>query len=589
MHSSYLPTQSLAMFLNRTVVAVLLLALAIPASAPARQEAARGKAPTGLKAFLLSYSEPTRRNFSRTPSFGWKPVLRAKSYEFQLASASSFRENSIIWSTDTLPAPLTTPDVSVPLALPWVTGKPYSLFARVRAQTQLGMTPWSRSFGFNVRWTQIPAPLPAPNGLLRWTPVDGATAYEIWESNSLDPNSSSIVWWKEHYVATNVTDMRDWFTFHPDWAASIYWRVRAVRMTYGATQNKQTTTTYGAWSPVFRAGATPASTSRLSVDSTVSNVIGTFSRPTTHALMPGFTWTGNSSLDGRPFELYRAYIFSDKDCLNPVYTGSIVGSPAWVPRLSGSLQLPGSASGIATARDTLLPDGTQGASYDALHHAVTSTEVPFGSTSISPGTSGTTSTGQWDLWDRAWPSGAYYWTVVPVEWGVDPVAGTFEYREVELPQDVCAAGRVMTFGRNSQAVPTGYTKAYVTGLSVTGRIRSMAAVGSPRVYGIPLVTWSPALGADGYELQVSRTRYPFQAYGRLYTAATSAYFSDAVDLATSAPVSLTTGTWYYRVRGIDLQMPAGAQGMAWSSVRKVVIAKPVYRVSQRIAAKKKQK
>ena len=86
------------MFGRTTVLIALVLALALPAAAPARQVAVSKKAPTGLKAFLLSYDEPTNLSFTRTPSFGWKVTRQATSYDFQLATSSSFRENSFIWS-----------------------------------------------------------------------------------------------------------------------------------------------------------------------------------------------------------------------------------------------------------------------------------------------------------------------------------------------------------------------------------------------------------------------------------------------------------------------------------------------------------
>ena len=544
------------MLARRTVLAVLALALVIPASAPARQTA-RPKAPTGLKAFLLSYNEQPSRNFSRTPSFAWNPLKRTLSYDFQLATASDFHGNSILWSGTGLKVPAT----SVPIALPWVTGKPYSLFARVRAKTQRGVTRWSTSFGFNVVWTQVPAQLPAPNGLLRWTPIDGAAAYQVWAVN-IGGSGTKI-----HSVATNVTDMRDWFTFHQDsrWVGTAYWRVRALRATYGTAENGQTSTSYGAWSPIFHTHAVTPSTSQIALDSTVSNVIGTVGTPAAHALMPGFSWSGSRSFSGASYELYRVYVFSDRNCIEPVLTGSIVGSPAWVPRWSGPLALPVSLAGILAARSTILADGAQDGTFDSAHLEVTPSEVPPSDSSASGG--GTTGAEpRLDLWDRAWPSGAYYWTVVPVEYFMNTTTNSLEYQDVELPQDACAAERIGTFGRVSQPIPTGSTTSYVVGLSVTGRVMSSSASLSPRVYGSPLVTWSPALGADAYEIEVSRTHYPF-------TKAAS-----GVTSATSITMTLPPGSWYYRVRGINLLMPTASQKMVWSSVRKLRVAKPVFRI-----------
>ncbi|MGD0166469.1 MAG: hypothetical protein ABSC51_04155 [Gaiellaceae bacterium] len=554
------------MYARWTILAALALALAIPASAPARQ-IAPPKAPTGLKAFLLRYSEPTSRSFSRTPSFGWKPVKRALSYEFELATASSFRDNSIVWDSGQDVLPLKVPDYAVPIALPWITGNPYSFFARVRANTQNGTTAWSSSFGFNVRWTQIPAQLSAPNGLLRWTPVDGATSYEVWEINirnrALSPsNPDFFVANKLHYVATNVTDMRDWFTFHQSsqWVGTADWRVRAVRVTYGTSANGETTTTYGPWSPVFHTHATPPSVSKLNLGSTVSNKIGTVARPVAHALMPGFSWRG-SVVGGAAFELYRVYIFSDRSCIDPVFTGSIVGSPAWVPRLSGPIALPSSDADIASARTQVLADGNQTHTFDSAYNELTPNET---SSSDSSG-GGSTTLARLDLWDREWPSGAYYWTVVPVVYGENSYSSQFEYRDAQVPQDACATGRVGTFGRVSQPIPAGNKTSYVIGLSKAGRLTSQSANRSPHVYGRPLVTWSPALGADAYEIQVSQTRYPFK---NLYAP------TPLTTQATSATLWLPPGSWYYRVRGLNSQLPAGAQGMVWSSVRRVIIVKP---------------
>ena len=542
------------MLARRTVLALLALALVVPASAPARQTA-RPAAPTGLKAFLLSYNERPSRIFPRTPSFAWKPLKRALSYEFQLATASSFRDNSILWSGPGLAA---QPAVSIPLALPSTTGKPYSLYARVRAVTQSGTTNWSPNFGFDIRWGQVPAQLPAPNGLLRWTPVDGATSYQLW---TFGIGGS---WSKMNSVATNVTDMRDWFTFHQgsSWVGTAFWRVRAVHAAYGTAQNGQTSTYYSPWSPTYQTHATTPSESKIVLDGTASNTIGTVGAPVAHALMPGFSWSGNRASNGSKYELYRVYVFSDSDCTEPVLTGSIVGSPAWVPRLNGPLKLPNSAADVNLARGTILDEGEQATAFDATGAEISSSEeVPSDS---SGGT--TASAARLDLWDRSWPSGAYYWTVVPVAFGINGFDDKFEYRDVELPQDACASGRIGTFGRVSQPIPAGSTASYVVGLSVTGRVVSVSATSSPRVYGWPLVTWSPALGADQYEIQFSNVRYPFTMIGNTVTP------------ATSATLSFPPGTWYYRVRGIDLGMPTGAQGMAWSSVRKITVVKPVFRI-----------
>jgi hypothetical protein len=541
------------MFGRTTVLNALFVALALPAAAPARQTPSPN-GPVGLKAFLLRYDEPLSHDFSRTPSFGWKTVPKATSYDFQLATSDRFRDNSILWSASGLKLPGT----SVPLALPWITGRPYSLFARVRARLEHGTTRWSDDFGLNVRWTEIPDQLSAPNGMLRWTTVDDATSYEVW---AIDIHRGfGVIWNKTHYVNTNVTDMRDWFTFHSSasWVGTALWRVRAVRATYGASTNGETTTTYGRWSPIFTTYATPPTTSRVVLGSTVSETVGTRANPAAHALMPGFSWSGVPSPSST--DLYRAYVFSDDKCVDPVMTGSIVGSPAWVPRTSGALALPTDADTLGkTMSGALMPtDGDQGAAIDSSGHNLIANE--------SGG-----ATARLDLWDRKWPSGAYYWTVVRVGMFLDPETQAIKYVDLEVPQDVCASGRIGVFGKASQPVPTDGTNAYITGLSKTGRMASSRVSRSPRMmWGTPLITWMPVLGAGGYELQLSHTSNPFEPIGNSVTTP-----------VTSTVLSLSPGTWYYRVRGLNLQMPNGAQGMSWSSVRVVRIGRPSFRVVKR--------
>ena len=87
------------------------------------------------------------------------------------------------------------------------------------------------------------------------------------------------------------------------------------------------------------------------------------------------------------------------------------------------------------------------------------------------------------------------------------------------------------------------------------------------MYGSLLAAWRQALAADSYELQWSKKSYPFKAVGQVFTT------------ATSATLSLNPGTWYYRVRGINFQLPNDARAMAWSKVQKVIVARPVFTVT----------
>jgi hypothetical protein len=367
-------------------------------------------------------------------------------------------------------------------------------------------------------------------------------------------DADSGLWNKTHVVNTNVSDTRDWFTFHSDapWVNTALWRVRAVRATYGMSVNGVTTTSYGRWSPIFTTLATSPSASTITLAGAVSDTYSTAGSPSPHALMPGFSWSGVP--DGGNTDLYRVYVFSDDNCVDPVLTGSIVGSPAWVPHSSGALVLPRNWENLTKALNGVLKDGDQGEAFDRSGHQLIANESGGAAARL-------------DLWDRKWPSGTYYWTAVRVLWQYEKEKDRVWYMDAEEPQDVCAAGRVGEFGRVSQAIPTDGKTAFITALSRTGRMSSLQVTRNRRIWGTPLVTWTPVMGAGSYELQVSLTHNPFQAV------------ASAVTPVTSVVLSLAPGTYYYRVRGLNPHMPAGAQqGMSWSTVRKMQVGKPSFRV-----------
>jgi hypothetical protein len=160
----------------------------------------------------------------------------------------------------------------------------------------------------------------------------------------------------------------------------------------------------------------------------------------------------------------------------------------------------------------------------------------------------------------------YYWTVVPVGINVNE-SGTFEYVDVELPQDACAAGRVSTFAKRSHPAITAAGGAFVSGLTPKGRL--LASAGRrPVVYSTPLVAWKPVLAATGYEIEWSRTKYPWRRAGHLMTQ------------STAAVLKLTPGLWYYRVRGMN-SAQIGVSGLAWSAPLAIKVARPTFRVSSR--------
>jgi hypothetical protein len=603
-------------------------------------------------------------------------VPGAARYEFQLSTSGAFRDNGIIWQSSKLQSPVAAPA----LTLPWITGSPHALYARVRGIVAGGVTDWSDSFGFDLVPPAPPTPMKSVPGVLRWTPVEGANGYQIW---LLDAQKREVVY-------TNVLDERDFYTFHQAsaWTGTIRWRIRALRDDYSmkGRQNGMPITQYGAWSDIYKSTNTPPTNGPIHLVSTISDVIANGS-PASPAqrLMPAFTWTGNLTDDGRPAELFRVYVFTDKQCLNRVFTGGVVGSQAYSPRPFGGLSLPVTQEGVATARSGYLSDGNEpkGTTFDgeqvtsseSADQATPTTTLPVvqDPTTTDDGDGGTDQPpaqsppfvslapdaklgAPVDLWDTNWPDGGYYWTVVPVaqvspgalltnvatpgaiaaastvpvsssdgfavgdtvqigsggnaETGIvtaadgnvlslakplttnhgpgEPVlrtGGNLRYEDLELPQDVCAAGRVARFGINSEPALVAGGDLFASGLSPYGKLTS--AVHTASFYRPPLVSWTQALGATLYQVQWSKTKSPFNPEPDPATKA-----QGILTGATSYVLPLTPGTWYYRVRGYDYSLPTGAQQMGWSDVATINVAKPTYSIvtaALKSTAKKKAK
>src|SRR6266498_4096672 len=229
-------------------LAAVCLSLLVLASAAGAATPVRGAAPGHLHGFLLRADEPVEDSFPRTPSFAWDPVAGAVRYQFQLATSSSFRENGLVYTATNLTTPVAAPT----LTLPWITGNPHALFARVRAIKRSSSTPWSATFGFDMEPAAAPKPLPSEPGLLRWTPVEGADMYQIWFVDINNPTP------KMEVVFTNVLDEREFYTFHrtASWTSSVRWRIRALRTdrtddNMQSRQNGLPAVGYGPWSPVY--------------------------------------------------------------------------------------------------------------------------------------------------------------------------------------------------------------------------------------------------------------------------------------------------------------------------------------------------
>ncbi len=518
-------------------------------------------APVGLHAFLLRPDEAGQKYYPRTPSFSWTPVNQQDgSYEFELSTSRSFNESAVLFSYNGLKIPA----LSIAHQLPWMTGLPYALWAHVRWVSANGrqITPWSAPFGFNMRWadSDYPQQLTAPEGMVRWKPIEGATRYEVLYPDITPPLSFQ--------TTTNVADEREFFSFHQatvNWS-SVRWRVRAIRYIddKDLLKNGLPRVSYGPWSPTFTSVNPPLSLGTLNPTDTVSDVWvkkGQTAKP--HELEPGFAWTPTAPVLGQVgafgSSLYRVYVFTDDHCVNQVFAGSVVGSPAFAPRVvGGPMALPQSQKILAQWMAGLTMSGDEGHSFDATGKVVKPGELPGKGSPVNGNTAPDASV---DLWDSGWPNGRYYWTVVPVTVDfyppVDPASNDkpIEYHDTAVPQDSCEAGIGMSFGKVSQPVVTAASNMpWVSGLAPDGRVIATAAK-VPAVHDSPLVAWQPAVGATTYEVQLSRRKYPWRTTWSTTTAATSV----VLPLGKAA-----VGAWWYRVRGINPALPAGAQAMSWS-------------------------
>lgn len=572
------------------LVAVVLLGALLTASASAMGSGVPG-APRALRGFELRPNESATHTFSRTPAFAWSPVRGASCYEFELATSRGFDGSSVIWSnvpygagsgkfcravTMTAPsadgegseggdsgsssggvrtviAPIKIPATSVNLVLPWFTGKPYALYAHVRAITTRGATAWSKPYGFNMRWEDTPVPLATRPGLVRWTPVEGATFYEVWYGSTTDFINKIV------QTHTNVADQRDLYTLHLEegWWRTVKWRVRAVRQVTGSLLNGLPAVSYGPWTATYATTNPGWSSGKLRVGAALSDSVSSGWSPP-HQLMPGLTFTGDQGLDGHQYRLFRAYAFTDSDCVNVVFRGSVVGSPAFAPRINGPLKLPGSQTELDEALIGVLPNGmTESATtFAADTYPITSTETIAGERSLL----------RIDLPDLDVGTTRYFWTVVPVAIIVHPVTGEFEYWDVESPQDACESGRMATSGKESKPAVTTSGSPFVSGLTPKGRLLAQAGR-NPVVYSTPLVAWRPVVGATAYEIQWSRSKYPWRAQGK-----TSTY-------ATSSVLHLPAGLWYYQVRGLS-RAQIGTPVMTWSAPVAVRIMRPTFKIAR---------
>ena len=217
--------------------------------------------------------------------------------------------------------------------------------------------------------------------------------------------------------------------------------------------------------------------------------------------------------------------------------------------------------------------GSEGNAVDATGKPVKPNEASTGASASSSASSGgsaastpggdatTKTTGTEagaDLWDSGWPTGGFYWTVVPVTVvgippkasvpvvpGVPPPPEPVIYQDTAVGQDACEAGDVMSFGKNSKPVVTVAGKPFISGVA-PGRDRRQIEARGLRSRLLP---GSPA----------SRVEVLSRFRGRLSLAREMALNTQA----TSMVLPLTKPTPARYRAGDDSRLPVRAP--AWSA------------------------
>ncbi len=205
--------------------------------------------------------------------------------------------------------------------------------ARRAASTCAGRT--SRQ-GQRRRRVGVPQRLTSEPGYIRWTPIEGATGYDVWFLNlGVDATSASArSSRRSRRSPTSASTTRCALR-----RSHVEWRVRAQARALRQDAERPAARLVR---PVEQPSEYTSTAGAISADVATSHARSRRSRPRScptagsvraHALMPAFVF----SSDGRP--LHRVYIATDRDCVNIVHVGSIVGGTAYAPRVTGPLAL----------------------------------------------------------------------------------------------------------------------------------------------------------------------------------------------------------------------------------------------------------
>ena len=79
----------------------------------------------------------------------------------------------------------------------------------------------------------------------------------------------------------------------------------------------------------------------------------------------------------------------------------------------------------------------------------------------------------------------------------------------------------MSFGKVSQPIVTSSGTPFLSGVGPDGPERGRSRAAAPVVFSSPIAAWQPVAGATKYQIEMSRTIYPWHAAKTFGTPATS--------------------------------------------------------------------
>ena len=331
---------------------------------PARRGADRppaGRAP-GLRAFLLRADETPKHEFNRTPSFAWLPVrgahpLRVRARDEPVvqreldrlveherrvrraddddhddrgtADAATATGRRRPQDEEALREPADADGVHRPRAALDHRLALRALRTRPRDHERTAPTSWSTPFGFNMRWSSVPrdldSPLPASSAGRRSRARRRTRSGSYGRQDDVHDDDERRRRARPLQVPAHEPVLHQLDPF----------RVRAQRKLYGEVVSGLPATSWGPWSPiVHRSPASAlardarrpvAAVSDVHVGRRAGSATRAHARASSSAATAAARWTTTAAHRSSSSASTSRRI---EDCVNIVYTGAVVGSPA---------------------------------------------------------------------------------------------------------------------------------------------------------------------------------------------------------------------------------------------------------------------